>query len=756
MRMPRPGRPPSGRRLLSVLLRRSPLARLVLPVLLCAAAAPAARAADRVAGLVVDGTGQPLPRALVRVLDGAGLEAASAFSDERGRFDLPAPASGCRVEAALDGFSPASAACAPSPARVVLAVAPVRETVVVSATRTEAPADQVGASVTTFTAEDLARRRTPLVADLLRSTPGAMIVKSGGDGSVTSLFVRGGESTYNKVLVDGVPINEPGGTFFFNNLTTENLDRIEIVRGAQSALFGSDAMASVVQLFTKRGAPGPPRAGATLEGGSYGTLRATGSVSGRGGPVDYAVGAARFSTDNRVPNSAFENNSVSASVGAAFGANATLRFVGRGEFGRNGTPGQTAFGRADLDAFAKRNEGLGSIAFDQQITPSVRHRASYALAVSHQQSTNLVADPPYTPRFENRTAPFAFSDFLYDSRTQLRRHHASYQADIRLANDATAGSQLVTVLADWDGERASLQDLRAQTASGPARDNVGVSIQHQAIWRRVVVGTSGRIEHNASFGSAAVPRGSVVLVAREGAGAVGATRIRVAAGLGIKEPTLLQSFSPSPFFRGNPDLEPERSTSYEVGVDQRLGFDRAKIAVAWFHNRYRNLISTRTTNPQTFEAQFFNIGLTRARGAEFSVELAPAAAWRARAGYTLLDSTIIESTSPASAVLTPGKALFRRPRHSGFAELSWNRGRIGASLNGVFIGRFVDSDFSSLVPALLDNPGYATWDARVSFTATRRLTALLSIDNLLDADYMEPLGYQALRRAMRGGLRIGF
>src|SRR5262245_31169989 len=156
--------------------------------------------ANRQTGVVVDQSGQPLPRAFVRVVGAAGRESASAFSDERGRFDFPGGETGCRIEASLTGFAAASAACGPSPVRIVLAVAPVEETVVVSATRTEAPSDQVGASVSTFTAADIERRRTPLVADLLRGTPGAMVLRTGAPGGVTSLFVRGGESTYNKVL----------------------------------------------------------------------------------------------------------------------------------------------------------------------------------------------------------------------------------------------------------------------------------------------------------------------------------------------------------------------------------------------------------------------------------------------------------------------------------------------------------------------------------------------------------------------------
>ena len=204
---------------------------------------------------------------------------------------------------------------------------------VVTATRMEAPADQVGASVTTFTAEDLARRATPLVADLLRTSPGAIVVRSGGVGTVTSLFVRGGDSSYNKVLLDGIPLNEPGGTFNFSNVTTDNLDRIEVVRGANSALFGSDAMASVVQLFTKRPdrSDERPHGVATIEGGTYGTLHGTAAISAATGRIDYSFGVSQFATDNRVANNAFTNTTLSAGVGVRLSDSATLRFIGRGE-----------------------------------------------------------------------------------------------------------------------------------------------------------------------------------------------------------------------------------------------------------------------------------------------------------------------------------------------------------------------------------------------------------------------------------------
>src|SRR5581483_5459101 len=669
-------------------------------------------------GIAVDQSGSPLPRAFVRAVDASARELASTFTAESGHFGLATETADCRLVASRTGFASAEASCGEQ-VRLVLRVAPVHETVVVSATRTETPAETAGLSVTVFTAADLDRRAAPLVSDLLQTTPGAMVVTTGSPGGVTSLFVRGGESNYNKVLLDGIPLNEPGGTFNFSNVTTDDLERVEIVRGAQSALFGSDAMSSVVQLFTKRGTTTKPAVNGFVEGGTYGTVRAGASVGGTTGAVDYALGASRLDTDNREPNSAFGNTTATANVGVRLGDGATLRGIVRLERERAGTPGQTAFERPDLDAFFERHDTIAGVTFDQQVTDRLRQRASYSAAVSHQDSADLVLDPPYVPRFGSLSAPFTFTDFTFDSFNALTRHHASYQADLRLANDTSSGYQLLTALVDWDGERATLTDRLANTATPASRDNVGVAVQHQAQWRRLSATASARLEHNASFGNAAVPRGSIALALHDAAGAFGATRLHAAAGLGIKEPTVLQSFSPSPYFRGNPDLQPERSRSVEAGLDQRLFADRVRVDATWFDNRYTNLISTRTTDPVTFAAQYFNIGLTQARGAEVSADVAPIASVRVRGGYTFLSSEILESTSPSDVVFAVGQPLFRRPRHAGFVDAAWRRGPAAVSLVGTFVGEFADSDFVSFDPPITRNPGFTTWDARLSYAIVR-------------------------------------
>ena len=720
--------------------------------------ATTANAADLVSGTVVDQSGQPLPRAEVRVLDRAGAETSHTFADEGGRFRIATASPDCRIAASLTGFKPATEPCATTAVRLVLNVAPIEETVVVTATRTEAPASQVGASVTTFTSDDLERRQLPLVADLLRTSPGAMVITTGAPGGVTSLFVRGGESNYNKVLLDGIPLNEPGGTFNFSNVTTEGLERVEIVRGAQSALFGSDAMSSVVQLVSKRAdqRDGQVHVNGLFEGGSFGTTHENASVSGGSGNADYMFGAAGTNTDNQVPNNAYTNTTLFANVGVSLSDNATLRFIGRGELERTGTPGQTAFGRPDLDAFFKRHDGVFGATFDQQLNTMFRQRATYSVSLSNQQSTNLILDPPYTPTFGNLRAPFQFSDFAYDSLTNLQRHHASYQADIRFANDSAHGSQMLTLLADWDGERATLTDRLANTVTSPSRDNFGWSIEHQALWPRVFVTVGGRVEKNANFGTAAVPRGSVALVAHQGTGDFGATTIHANAGLGIKEPTVLQSFSLSPFFMGNPDLLPERARTAEVGIEQRFAMDRAKVSLTYFDNQYRNLITTVTTNPATFAAEYFNIGLTQAHGLETAFEVAPYKYVRGRVGYTYLDSVVVDSTSPTSAVLKAGQSLLRRPKNSGYAGITWHDSRLTVDFDGVFIGSYTDSDFSSFSPAILVGGNYSTWDARFAYKLMSKLSITAAIDNLANASYMQPLGYPALNRAFRVGLRVGF
>jgi outer membrane receptor protein involved in Fe transport len=222
---------------------------------------------QRVSGEIVDTSGAPLPRASVEIRDDQGRLIAATQTNSRGQYALDLPRK-YTLSVILAGFASVKDRIVEVPGEtslqpLTLQISPHQEKVVVTATRTETPLSLVGSSVTTISGDELSLKGTSSVSDALREIAGISVVQSGGVGKVTSLFLRGGESDYTKILVDGIPINEPGGSYNFSNLSTSSIDRIEVVRGPQSALFGSDAITGVIQIFTKRGKsegyhPNPP------------------------------------------------------------------------------------------------------------------------------------------------------------------------------------------------------------------------------------------------------------------------------------------------------------------------------------------------------------------------------------------------------------------------------------------------------------------------------------------------------------------
>jgi outer membrane cobalamin receptor len=607
----------------------------------------------------------------------------------------------------------------------------------------------VGASVTVLENDQIEQRHASSTIDLLRMVPGVIASRPGGVGNLTSLWVRGGESTYNKVLLDGMPLNEPGGIFNFALLAPENIERIEVVRGAHSALFGSDAMASVIQIFTVRPDSGGPQIDLTVDGGNYNTGHIAAGVGGRHAVVEYRAFGSRLDTDNREPNNEHNATTFSGLVGARTRSYGSLTLLARTDFGRTGVPGQTAFGRPDMDAFFDHRDAdfLGS--WERSLGNSAVQRMNYSFARTRQTSRNLNTDPPFFARFGDRVSSQQSSDFLYDSETQLRRHHFNYRADVTLG-----GRQTLSAAFAYDGVRGVLTNrLSSDPAQRPTRNNTGTTVQYENLAGPISVVGGIRFEQNGSFGFYAAPRASVSWLLHPGSSNVGSTRLHASAGLGIKEPTFLQSYSPSPFFRGNPELEPERSRGFDVGIEQRFAANRGRVEVIYFANHFDDLISLGPFDPTTFESQYANIGETRASGLELAADAVVRGGVQIRGYYTLLDSKVIHSTS-SSPIFAPGKALFRRPRHSGSLQGSYTRGRISATLGAIFVGPRVDTDSASL--GFTSNSGYTTVNATGDVRILRRTSVFVAIDNLADGDYMDPLGYRALGRTLRTGIRTRF
>ena len=713
-------------------------------------------------GTVADPQGAEVPGAAVRLFDAAGREVAHTVTGEQGQFHFEGLASGTyNLKVFLAGFGKTTATARAGEAlHLVLPLAPVHESIVVTATRTAAATSQLGASTSVITRKQIVDEDAPFVSDLLQSLPGITVVRNGAPGGVTSVFVRGGNSDYNKVLLDGVPLNLAGGAFDFSTLTTSNLERVEVVRSAESALFGSDAMTSVIQLFTRRGSPETQRPHFSFsgEGGKNSTWDSRGSVTGGYGPFDYSLAGGKFSTDNQVPNDFFHVSTLSANLGLKVGRATTLRAIMMGNFGLAGTPGQTAFGPPITDAWYRRRDGYGAFSIHNQVTSFWDQQLTYTFSKTRQVSIDLGQNPPFTPTFDGRTAAYQYYDYATNYLDDEWRDHVSYQNNWEGSPFAGRFGQHVDTFAfDWDGEHGFLVDRFAQDpATRARRNNFGYTFQDQTLWGRLSLGNGVRIDDNGSFGTVVVPRSSLAYRVRNGGEFFGTTTLKFNFGLGVKEPSFLESYANSPYFVGNPNLTPERTRTLDYGLEQRFWEGRARLELDGFDNLFRDQIAFETTNYETFSGSFFNIGRASAKGTEISLELAPVKGLRAIGNYTYLNSEVLESGNPYSPALQVGRWLLRRPRHSGSVQVLWNWKRMNVTSTTVFVGRRQDSDFVGLDPPLIWNNGYTDSDLTWSYRSFGHVTYYGRVGNLLNQKYMEVLGYPALKLTYRAGIRLEF
>jgi vitamin B12 transporter len=724
------------------------LTTLVLVSLLTTSArALLAQPAGALAGAVRTTDGIPVP-SLVLLLSGPGA-ARTVVTGPEGRYRAAGLAPGrYRVAVQAPGFRLAGSAetevgASEAILDLTLSPAPVREHVVVAATRDEAVVSTLGVSVTVLDADRIAERQAPSLLRLLEEVPGVAVARNGGLGLQGSVFVRGGESNFARILVDGVPVNEPGGEYNLGPLLPLELERVEVVRGATSSLYGTDALAGVIQLVTRRG-PAASRARAEAEAGSLAWRRGEAASGGRSGPLDWNVGALRLETDNSEPNSALRESAAAAAVGFQAGDRTEARLSLRGEDTRHGTPGPTAFGRPDLDARFDRQVGVVGLHV-RHVRGRVSHEVRAGWALQDWLSRNPLDSGPFVPRVDGLVGPFAISDFVdpLGFQQDTRRLSGGYQIETQ-----AGGRHLLTVGAEVERETGAIGS-RAEPLLRPERTNAGVYAQDRlVVGRRLFLTLGGRVEHNASFGTRAVPR---VAAAWRLTGD-GRTVVRASAGTGIKEPTFFESFGVSFFARGNPALRPERSLTADAGIEQRLLADRVRLEATAFQHDYRDQINFQVVDPVTFQGTFVNLGRTRARGLELAADAAPRPNVRFSAQYTYLDGEVIVSGDAFNEVYAVGRELLRRPRHQGSVTAHVGGARAGAGATLVLVGRRADSDFLGL--GLTENSGYRRLDVRARLRIAPRLEAFVVAENVTGERYQEVLGYPAAGRSARGGLRF--
>lgn len=614
------------------------------------------------------------------------------------------------------------------------------EEISVSATGVPTPVSQTGSSVTVLTSEILEKQQRRTVPDALQQVPGLNVVPIGGPGGQTSVFVRGANANHTKVLIDGIDASDPSspaGAFDFGHLLTDDLERIEVLRGAQSGLYGSDAIGGVISFTTKRG-EGPAKASMRVEGGSFGTFNQSGRISGSENGFDYSVSVAHFRAaetpvtprdlnpigQRRYPNY-YDNTTVSAKLGyqftEAFRWNSVTRFTGSKLLFSTDDYGQfpdvifgTVRNQQDVQQIFSRNEA--------EWTPFAGFHNIFAINYSNLNSRsegniyNVLEPIPVTYEGE--------------------RMRYEYRGDYQLSP-----GNLLLFGAQRDEERLRNVD-ESPFGSGQLKarnGNTAGYVEAQLTpFERAFLVANIRHDANDAFGPATTFRvaPSYILPYTD-------TRIKGSVGSGFKAPTLYQLYVDIPNFGqiANPNLKPEESLGYDAGLEQPLG-QNVLVGATYYHNDFKNLIITDFL--PNFQYQYVNVGRAESYGAEAFVSVKLSDEFNIRGDYT---NTVTKN-------LIAGQELLRRPRHKGSVTAFWTPiPDLTLSATLVVIGSFVDGNRDFSIPRL-KAPGFTTVNFAVDYQVSENLSVFGRVDNLFDERYENPTGFLGRGLAVYGGVRL--
>lgn len=600
--------------------------------------------------------------------------------------------------------------------------------ITVSATGVPTPVTQTGSSVTVLTSDLLQAQQVRTVPDALQQVPGLNVVRTGGASGQTSVFIRGTNSNHVKVQIDGIDVNDPSTpnrAFDFSQLQTEDLSRIEVLRGPQSGLYGADAIGGVISFVTKRG-EGPARATAFAEGGSYGTTNQGGRISGSEGIFDYSFSVQHL-RQAALPVTPFELLPVGVPLRTAFTDIKTV---------------STKLGAQLTDTF-RLNYVLrfSDSAYLDQADGGFPYRPLPYRNLNDQQQLLMRGEAEWTPLpgFHNVFgANYAKFDRLFAGPLDPlapptpsiylgERTRFDYRGDVQLAP-----GHLVLFGAQREDERFQA------TGIDKSNGNTGGFAELQsAITDRAFLVANIRRDENDQFGGATTFRiaPSYILPYTE-------TRLKGSVGTGFKPPTLSQLYQDYPGFRffGNPALRPEESFGFDGGFEQPLG-DRVLVGATYFETDFRNLIQTAYF--PTFGTNV-NVGRAVAYGAESFVSVKLTDTLSGRVDYT---NTVTKDE-------IAHQELLRRPRHKVSATAIWNP-LPQLTLTGtlVAIGSFVDGNRDFSVPRL-KNPGFTLVNLSANYAYSDNLTLFARIDNLFDQRYQNPTGFLGAGLAVYGGVRV--
>ncbi len=628
--------------------------------------------------------------------------------------------------------------------------------VVVTATTIPTPSSHVSQPVTVLNGAELRARGVLTVADALREAPGAAVVQSGSYGGVTSLFLRGGESRYTKVLIDGTPINSVGGSQFFENLSLDNVDRIEVVYGPASALYGADAVAGVVQIFTRRGS-GPPTLDVDARGGTYGTRDGTATVRGGTTLVGYSVGGGWHSSDGTAPfNNSYSNGDLSGSLQLRPDSQSEVSLTSRYTGSLYHFPTDFTGAIVDTNSYTREHRLVVGLDASRAIIAGVRLRVLGGDNELHGLSEDTKASGiEATPLTRTSDPTDGYRRFA-----EMR-----VEADAGVLGTATLGAQYqmeeersTNIAVSYAGTPAS-----GMTTVTPGSDNHRITrgaylaLQGSPL-PRLSYDLSARYDTHSDFHSIATYHAGASLALWTNA------RLRAAYGTGFNAPAFYETQG-SAYNIGNPLLQPEESHSLDVGVEQSLLDGRVRASFGGFDQRFSNqiqFVSGQFGGPpdytQLTPSFYSNLTQARSKGYQADVSAALPFGLNGSANYTQTIAQVY-SVPPGYTAARPGDALLRRPSHSGSATLFYSRSDAwNVSGAADYVGKRPDTDFSQFPSPTVTLASYVriglSGSVRVFRTDRSTVSLTARVDNALNKQYEDVFNFPAAGRAILMGVRI--
>jgi vitamin B12 transporter len=601
------------------------------------------------------------------------------------------------------------------------------QTIVITATRIPTPVLQVASSITVVTAADIEARQERTFADVLKDIPGLNVVQTGGPGGETSVFMRGTNSNHTKVFIDGIDVSDPSnatGAFDFGQLLTQDIERVEVLRGPQSGLYGSDAIGGVINIITRSG-NGPVQFTGLAEGGTFETFNQGGTLSGSQDDFHYSASVAHFHAGS-VPVTPLDLLLPGEARNDDYDDNLTLTT----KLGYDVTPDFDLGLAARYTDIHLRDTGedylevfpySGYPAPEQTTADTVEYATRLTAHLKSfdgvlEQTLGLAYTHDRTDTVEPQTPPALNTG---------ERRKADWQGDVKLAPTET-----LVLGAEYERDEIDqpiTADVHIGSAYGELQSQIG---DH---WFSAL---NVRNDDNSRFGDKTTWRFAPEWVVTQTD-----TRLHASVGTGFKAPTLSELYQSFPafFFFANPNLKPESSTGWDAGIEQALVHDVLRVGVTYYDNRIRDLITTDVTG-----TTWANVGRATTDGIESFIAYQPLKELTLRVDYTY--------TQAEDDVLE--QPLLRRPKHRGSFVATWKATRAWQwNLDVLAVGNWVDVSRDGLTSGL-NAPGYTTVNLATSYDLTPRVALFARVDNLLDRHYENPIGFLQPSIGVYAGLKV--